>query len=304
MEFAEIAELKLQKPETLQVGLDGGDETPFLSWLRKYIIERISHFFPYINDDKCHVHFLFPEKFNVDKNTNFVTKVLKIHHPLRQKRVSADLTAALSAGKEYGNVMSVLGEDNKKHIIAVLGCLAMLKATNFNYEKVRKITSFYSDVQAFAGAAAYLMIKAVQSGRKDLIEQTEKFVLLKTASLSENLLNVQHCVLNCAYPAVKNLVGQIKNHGAAAYLDPQGWVDWKKLYDYTLSEAKNIDYSPHAIMDVRQNEGKLLQVMVKQYPERRQMLNILPWCPEYKNSKILQDFVEAQKFYLNNNHQA
>ena len=46
MEFAEIAELKLQKPETLQVGLDGGDETPFLSWLRKYIIERINHFFP------------------------------------------------------------------------------------------------------------------------------------------------------------------------------------------------------------------------------------------------------------------
>lgn len=349
MDFAEIAELKQQEPEKAQTGLTGGEQASFLSLLRKYIIERISHFFPYINDAKCHVHFLFPEKFKPEKNNDFVIKVLKVRHPQRQSRASTALAAALAAGKEYGNVISVLGEDGKKHIIAVLGCLhdpvlslyynvrtmfqvmqqkylypeyfenierqmwmwrdkgvaeerisAMLKATNFNYEKVRKITAFYADVQAFAGAATYLAVKAVQSGKTDLIDKTEKFVLLESAGLSENLLNVQHCVLNCAYPAVKNLIAQVKNHGAAAYLDPQGWVDWKKLYDYTLSEVKNIDYSPHAIMDARQNEGKFLQALAKQYPKRQQMLNILPWCPEYKNSKILQDFVEAQRFYLNN----
>lgn len=349
MEFAEIAELEQSKPDKEQTGMVDSGRTSSLSLLRKYIIERISHFFPYINDTKCHVHFLFPEKFKSEKNEDFVTKVLKVHHPLQQKYASAGLTAAMVAGKNTGKVISVWGEDDKKHIVAVLGCSdapmlslyynvctmfqvmqqkylypeyfenierqmwlwrdkgiaeerisAMLKATNFNYEKVRKITAFYSDVQAFSGAGAYLMIKAVQSGRADLIDRLEKFVLLQAAALSENLLNIQHCVLNCAYPAVKNLIGQIKNHGAAAYLDPQGWVDWKKLYDYTLSEAKNIGYSPHAIMDVRQNEGKFLQIMAKQYPERQQMLNILPWCPEYKNSKILQDFAEAQKFYLNN----
>ena len=359
MEFAEIAgygHSEQQEPEDVKsVSGNVVCQISFLQRLRRYITERISHFFPYINDSKYQVHFLLPEKFKAEKCGDFTAKVLKVRHPARYEKTSADLTAALIKGKVSGHVFSVLSEGGKKHIIAVLGGVekvhsddnrlealynnvhtmfrvmqekylypeyfdnierqswlwrekglpeekisAMLKATNFNYEKVRKITGFYGNVQAYAGAAAYLMIKAVQSGHRDLVDSVEAFVLRRSAAMSESLLDTQNCILNCHYQVVKNLITQIKDHGAAAYLDPQGWVDWKKLYDYTLSEVKNIDYTPHAIMDVRQKEGKLLQALNRQYPDRRQMLNILQWCPEYKSSKILQDFIEAQLFYLKN----
>ncbi len=359
MEFTEVAAYCCLKPQMSgDVESDLAAEkkkVSFLPVLRRYITGCLGHFFPYINDARHQVHFLLPEKFNSAKCADFVAKVLKIRQPARLAKITSDLATALNKGKIAGSVFSVLSEDGKKHIIAVLGCgktfenntdmlmavygnvrtmfqvmqekylypeyfdsierqawmwrdkgmseekiSAMLKATNFNYEKISKITGFYGNVQAYAGAAAYLMIQIVQSGDESLIDRIESLVLLQSAALSENLLDDKNCALNCNYQVVKNLIIQIKTHGVAAYLDPQGWVDWKKLYDYTLSEVKNVDYTPHAIMDVRQKEGKMLQALNRQYPERRQMLNILQWCPEYKSSKILQDFVAAQSFYLNN----
>lgn len=174
----------------------------------------------------------------------------------------------------------------------------MLKATNFNYEKVSKIYQTYSTVQADVGAGAYLLIKAMQNGSPEIISKVEDFVLSHAAASSSGLIDNNNGTAACAFPVMQKMINLIKQNGVFVYVDAQGWVNWETLYNHTLAETKNIGYTPHMMIDANKKQGALLKSLNKQYPDRKQLLNILKWTPEVKTDKILQDFISAQEFSL------
>lgn len=174
----------------------------------------------------------------------------------------------------------------------------VLKATNFNYEKVGKISRTYSEIQANVGAAVYMMAQALKSNKQTLIDKVENFVMAKSSSMSNALINSGLGVAYCDFPVTRQLIGELKKSGADLLFDSEGCFNWDKLYQWTSAKTKDIGYTPHMIMDADKIQGAFLRNLQKNYPEGREMLNVLKWCPEYKTDKILQDFASAQEVYL------
>ena len=131
-------------------------------------------------------------------------------------------------------------------------------------------------MQANSAATTYMMLKAVETGDKDLIAKVEKRLLNESASMSGALMNERLGLAYFEYPATKKIIEEVKQGKCAHLLNENGLLNWPELYKYTKDKVAEMGYSKEEFLSAVEKEA----------------LNL-----PYPHNKIFSQFVEAQRDY-------
>ena len=156
------------------------------------------------------------------------------------------------------------------------------------------------EMQANSAATTYMMLKAVETGDKDLIAKVEKRLLNESASMSGALMNERLGLAYFEYPATKKIIEEVKQGKCAHLLNENGLLNWPELYQYTKEKVAEMGYSKED-MSESLNTAKMLKEIRAEHPENKEEFlaavekeaSNVP----YPHSKIFKQFVEAQRDY-------
>ncbi len=156
------------------------------------------------------------------------------------------------------------------------------------------------EMQANSAATTYMMLKAVETGDKDLIAKVEKRLLNESASMSGALMNERLGLAYFEYPATKKIIEEVKQGKCAHLLNENGLLNWPELYKYTKDKVAEMGYSKED-MNESLNTAKMLKEIKAKHPDNKEeflsaiekeALNL-----PYPHNKIFSQFVEAQRDY-------
>lgn len=156
------------------------------------------------------------------------------------------------------------------------------------------------EMQANSAATTYMMLKAVETGDKDLIAKVEKRLLNESASMSGALMNERLGLAYFEYPATKKIIEEVKQGKCTHLLNENGLLNWSELYKYTKDKVAEMGYSKED-MNESLNTAKMLKEIKAKHPDNKEeflsavekeSLNVT-----YPHNKIFSQFVEAQRDY-------
>ncbi|MBO6290534.1 MAG: hypothetical protein J6N45_09495 [Alphaproteobacteria bacterium] len=163
-----------------------------------------------------------------------------------------------------------------------------------------------SEMQANSAATTYMMLKAVETGDKDLVAEVEKRLLNESASMSGALMNERLGLAYFEYPATKKIIEEVKQGKCAHLLHKNGLLNWSELYKYTKDKVAEMGYTKED-MNTSLQTAKMLKEIKSKHPDNKdeflsaveqEALNV-----SYLHNKILQQFVEAQRDYTPDSNQ-
>ncbi len=157
-----------------------------------------------------------------------------------------------------------------------------------------------SEMQANSAATTYMMLKAVETGDKNLIAKVEKRLLNESASMSGALMNERLGLAYFEYPATKKIIEEVKQGKCAHLLNENGLLNWSALYKYTKDKVAEMGYSKED-MNESLNTAKMLKEIKAKHPDNKEeflmdvekeALNV-----PHPHNKIFSQFVEAERDY-------
>lgn len=157
-----------------------------------------------------------------------------------------------------------------------------------------------NEMQANSAATTYMMLKAVETGDKDLITKVEKRLLNESASMSGALMNERLGLAYFEYPATKKIIEEVKQGKCAHLLNEDGLLNWSELYKYTKDKVAEMGYSKED-MNESLNTAKMLKEIRAKYPDsKEEFLSAVEkeaMNMPHPHNKIFSQFVEAQRDY-------
>ena len=177
---------------------------------------------------------------------------------------------------------------------------AIQKIKNPNLSKNSHYERCFIEMQANSAASCYMMLQAVRTGDKNIIDMVEKRLLNESASMSGALMNERLGLAYFEYPATKEIIKDVKNGKYSHLLNEKGLLNWQELYKYTKEKVDNMGYSKED-MYTSLETAKMLQDISKQYPDSKaKFLDTVEkqaQTLEHPHSTIFNHFVEAQRVY-------
>lgn len=156
------------------------------------------------------------------------------------------------------------------------------------------------EMQANSAATTYMMLKAVETGDKDLIAKVEQRLLNESASMSGALMNERLGLAYFEYPATKKIIKEVKQGKCAHLLNENGLLNWSALYKYTKDKVAEMGYSKED-MNESLNTAKMLKEIKAKHPDskeeflsavEKEAMNV-----PHPHNKIFSQFVEAERDY-------
>lgn len=174
------------------------------------------------------------------------------------------------------------------------------KAKNPDMQKHSHYERCFIEMQANSAATCYMMLQAVKTGDKSIIDMVEKRLLNESAAMSGALLNERLGLAYFEYPATKQIIEEVKAGKCNHLLNETGLLNWQELYKYTKEKIDNMGYSKED-MAISLETAKMLKEIRNKYPDskaefldavEKQSANL-----EHPHSTIFNHFVEAQRVY-------
>ncbi len=177
---------------------------------------------------------------------------------------------------------------------------AIQKAKNPNFSKESHYERCFIEMQANSAATCYMMLQAVRTGDKNIIDMVEKRLLNESAAMSGALMNERLGLAYFEYPATKQIVEEVKEGKCTHLLNEKGLLNWQELYKYTKDKIDNMGYSKEDMVSSLET-AKMLQEISNQYPHSKaEFLSAVEkqaQTLEHPHSTIFNHFVEAQRVY-------
>jgi len=144
------------------------------------------------------------------------------------------------------------------------------------------------------------MLKAVETGDKDLITKVEKRLLNESASMSGALMNERLGLAYFEYPATKKIIDEVKQGKCAHLLNKDGLLNWPELYKYTKDKVAEMGYTKEDMNASLQTAKMLKEIKAKHSDNKEEFLAAVEQEAAnvpYPHNKIFNQFVEAQRDY-------
>lgn len=181
---------------------------------------------------------------------------------------------------------------------------AIQKEKHPDFAKDSHYQRCFMEMQANTAASCYMMLQAIRTGDKDIINMVEKRLLNESAAMSGALMNDRLGLAYFEFPATKEIIQDIKSGKCGFLLKENGLLDWQKLYLYTKEKIDNMGYSKEDMLTSLET-AKTLQGIKAKYPDNKNdFLNAVEKQAailKHPHSTILRQFVEAQRIYQYDN---
>ena len=176
---------------------------------------------------------------------------------------------------------------------------AIQYAKNPNLEKIRYNNRAFNEMQANSAATCYMMLSAMRTDDKKIIDYVEKRLLNESASMSGALMYDHLGLAYFEYPATKQIIAEIKAGKCEHLMNDKGLLNWPELYKYTKEKVLGMGYS-NDDMFMSLETAKMLKKIREQYPDKEEFMNAVaqtaPTLP-HPHNRIFMDFVDAQRAY-------
>jgi len=181
---------------------------------------------------------------------------------------------------------------------------ALQLAKNPELKKEFHYNRCFKEMQANSAAACYMMLKAVETGDKNIISAVEKRLLNESASMSGALMNENLGLAYFEYPATKQIIDDVKQGKCAHLLDDNGLLNWRELYVYTKTKIDEMGYSKDDMYQSLETAKKLKKIRAEHPGNKEEFLRaVAEQIPdmEYPHNKICAQFIEAQRAFVYDN---
>ena len=179
----------------------------------------------------------------------------------------------------------------------------IIHKTNPEFKKIRTNNRAFIEMQANSAATCYMMLSAMRTGDKDIIDYIENRLLNESAAMSGALLNDHLGLAYFEYPATKQIIQEIKNGKCDYLMNSKGLLDWSALYKYTKEKIDGMGYSKDDIVKSLKT-AKMLASLREKYQDKTEFLDAVtqmaPTLP-HPHNKIFSQFAEAQRVFKYDN---
>lgn len=177
---------------------------------------------------------------------------------------------------------------------------AIQKAKNHNSSKGSHYERCFIEMQANSAATCYMMLQAVKTGDKNIIDMVEKRLLNESAAMSGALMNERLGLAYFEYPATKKIIEEVKAGKCLHLLNEKGLINWQELYKYTKDKIDNMGYSKEDMVTSLETAKILKKIKSKHADNKETFLTEVEKTAttlEHPHSTIFNQFVEAQRVY-------
>ena len=177
---------------------------------------------------------------------------------------------------------------------------AIQKAKNPNLSKDSHYERCFIEMQANSAATCYMMLQAMRTGDKNIIDMVEKRLLNESSAMSGALMNERLGLAYFEYPATKQIIKDIKEGKCAHLLNKKGLLNWQELYKYTKEKIDNMGYSKEDMVTSLETAKMLKDIRTKHPDNKAEFLDAVEkqaTTLEHPHSTIFNHFVEAQRIY-------
>ena len=120
---------------------------------------------------------------------------------------------------------------------------AIQYAKNPKLEQIRYNNRAFNEMQANSAATCYMMLSAMRTGDKKIIDYVEQRLLNESASMSGALMYDHLGLAYFEYPATKQIIADIKADKCEHLMNDKGLLNWPELYKYTKEKVLGMGYS-------------------------------------------------------------
>lgn len=173
-------------------------------------------------------------------------------------------------------------------------------AKNPKLAQIRYCNRAFNEMQANSAATCYMMLSAMRTGDKKIIDYVEQRLLNESASMSGALMYDHLGLAYFEYPATKQIIQEIKAGKCNRLMNDRGLLNWPELYQYTHDKVWEIGYTNDDMYKSLETAKMLKELRDKNTGDKSKFLDIVaqtaPTLP-HPHNKIFMDFVDAQRAY-------
>lgn len=177
---------------------------------------------------------------------------------------------------------------------------AIQYAKNPKLEQIRYNNRAFNEMQANSAATCYMMLSAMRTGDKKIIDYVEQRLLNESASMSGALMYDHLGLAYFEYPATKQIIADIKAGKCEHLMNDKGLLNWPELYKYTKEKVLGMGYS-NDDMFMSLTTAKMLKELRDKNPgDKSKFLDVVEQTATtlpHPHNKIFIDFVNAQRAY-------
>lgn len=240
-----------------------------------------------------------------DKKINQFLKVHHIEDKVEQERFRSNLIKECYG---CGFICSYNGVDNKKERIYLYDMVenpfytlytfvhelthALQKKNNYQIygltdeEHLRD----YKEIHANLTADAFVMVKALQTGDKKLVKETQRKLLFISSQMSNVMKTPDLGIRYFEWKGLKNIISHLPRH-YKKMLTSDGKINWNSLYDYTIRKVEEMDYNPLKVKKAKKFLTEKVSPLWKRDTTNKEFFEAIKKLP--KTNDIFNDFLDG-----------
>ena len=154
----------------------------------------------------------------------------------------------------------------------------------------------YKEIHANLTADAFLMIKALQTGDKKLVKETQEKLLFISSQMAHVMKSPDLGIRYFEWKGFKNIISNLPRH-YKKMLTSDGKTNWNSLYDYTTRKVEEMDYNPLKVKKAKKFLAEKVSPLWQKATGDLDFWEAIQKLPQ--TNDIFNDFLDGFGYFMN-----